>query len=117
MARCERDPDVMAAWASLHAGYKSPFAAARIVTAVLFVPLLAHGMISRSGYADVSVALAFVSIAICMSLNLVAYVYEHRTFLCPHCGRCPDSAWGQSNPRAADFCDHCLYWLRPPQGS
>ena len=114
MSRAVRDQEVIAAWASLQAGYKSPFAAARIATAALFVLLLAYGMVSHSRLAGVAVALAFVSIAICMCFNFVAYAYEQRTFLCPHCAQSPDSTWGRSNPRAADFCDKCFYWLKPP---
>jgi hypothetical protein len=112
MLRATRDQKVVDAWKALVDNHKSPFFVERTVAAIVLVLSLLLGNYSKSQFAPWALGLAAISLVVFVVLILLAHIFDRLTLRCPHCKQVPVS--GRGDPKLADFCDKCHYWLRPP---
>jgi hypothetical protein len=103
--RATRDPAVIAAWEQAVLAYKGKHR--YLQPALMIGMLVSFILIFKIAY------LVFLFFFLFAALILVRMLEKH-ALACPHCARNPVSLFGPESPLDAEFCKHCLYWLKPP---
>lgn len=105
--RATRDPVVIAAWEQAVLAYKAKYGYLQPTLMIGVLASFALMLIFKSVYL---VFLFFILIV----AWILAQMLEKHALVCPHCLRNPVSLFSHESPLNAEFCKHCLFWLKPP---